>query len=355
MKVSRLFFRSMIFGFCVLLFQGLFTLNSAYYFLEGGSYLNIPDHKFYVALLSGEGLEVTLSSINNFVIAFLYESIGLIFPFDYVGQSLFVNMLVLGFAFYTADTIVRKVTGKYLSPIYCIALGSVFQFSVLINKDSFAVLYYLLLVYYFLTGSKRVLVLLLVLCPIRIQLGLVFAFSTFLVFCAKRNKYAFVAGVLLLYSVGAAIATYLESSEVLLDHAGYAEGGVAALISDLNKRYYLGNFLLNVVKPLQYVYDLWRSAIFDGSILGSLIWFFKCVTLFLLGCNAYPIMTAMYMPWRFNFAWAQVATATVVCAFFLVYLISPIVDYRYLMTIIPVMIVLLALRSKKIKLRLRLE
>ncbi|PWE47448.1 hypothetical protein [Pseudomonas prosekii] len=334
--------------FCILaFFQVVFYINFDYYFVSNGSYLNIPDHIFYEGVVTGFGLAPDISSLNNYVVSFIYSIFYILGMSDLVLVSLVLNIIILSYAYSRTELLCFHVTQRFLPLLYWMGLLSVLQFSILINKDSFGVLFYVLLVSYLMLRRKTDLLLLLILCPVRLQFFLVLSFSIFLVggINSRKGRLKVIAKVAFLYCLCSVIALYLESNESLLAHSYYSEGGVAYWISTLNSQYYIGSFLLNVLKPIQYVYDLFRSAIIDDSLLGWGVYFSRLYLVFVILILSVRFCSAVYLPWRFFERREKFFVSIVVCSFFLVYSISPIVDYRYLINIAPVLMLFFVMRK----------
>jgi len=336
--------------FCVLaFFQAVFYVNFEYYFTPDSNYLNIPDHMFYEGVVTGFGLTPDISSLNNYVVSFIYSVFFQLGMSDLVLVSLALNLIILSYAYCRTELLCFRVTQKFLPIFYWLGLFSVLQFSILINKDSFGVLFYVSLVSYLMLRRKKDLFLVLLLCPIRLQFFLVFAFSIFLTggAGARVGRAKLIFKIMFLYILCSAVAFYLESNESLLAHSYYSEGGVAYWISTLNSQYYIGSFLLNVLKPVQYVYDLYRSAIIDYSVLGWGVYFARLYLVFVIAILWFRFCSAVYLPWRFSGRAEKLSSSLVICSFFLVYSISPIVDYRYLINIAPVLMLFFVMKKPK--------
>lgn len=331
--------RIMFFLFLLMCFQSFFYFDSDYYFSIGSPHLNTPDHIFYAGLVSDFDLDPAISSLNNYIVVSIYSFFNYFGASDLVVVSCFVNLFFLVCAYARVELLSYSVTRRFLSPLFFVAVLTVLPFSVLINKDSFAVLFYVVLVSFLFSYRKFDLVLLLLLMPIRIQFFMVFVFSLFIL-CGVRSGVKF--RVVFLYFLGGAVALYIERAELLFSHGGYAEGGVSYFISMLNNNYYIGSFIFNILKPFQYVYDLYRGAVYDPSFIGGAVYFFRIYLFFMICLFFVCFFRAVFFPWSFfsNRDDGVVAVAVVVCSFFLVYMISPIVNYRYLINIAPIVVLL---------------
>lgn len=349
MNNNSLFFLARVFiFFCILaFFQAVFYFDFYYYFTPDSSYLNIPDHMFYAGVVTGFDLVPDVSSLNNYIVSFIYSVFFNLGVSDLVSASFFLNISILTYAYWRTEMLCFDVTKRFLPVFYWLGLLAILQFSILINKDSFGVLFYVVLLSFLVLRKKSDLFLLLLLCPIRMQFFLVLAFSLFLVGALNAHKSKSKIGlkVFFLYFICSVVALYLESSEALLPHSYYSEGGVASWISLLNNQYYIGSFLLNVLKPIQYVYDLYRSANLDDSLLGWGVYLSRLYLVFVIVVLGYRFCSAVYLPWTFLKKGEQFFASVVICSFFLIYSISPIVDYRYLINISPVLMLFFVMRK----------
>lgn len=347
-KNSRFFVsRFLCFFVILILFQAIFYSGFDYYFQVENRFLNVPDHLFYEGVITGFNLVPDITSINNYVVSFIYSLFFEVGFSDLILVSLFVNVIVISVAYARSELLCFQVTKRFLPLLYWLGLLSALQFSILINKDSFGVLFYVVLVSFLMFRKKTDLCLLLILCPIRLQFLLVFVFSVFIVSSinSRDRKIKVIAKVGFLYFLCSIVAMYLESNEALLAHSHYAEGGVAQWISNLNKQFYIGSLLLNVLKPVQYVYDLFRSASVDYSVLGWGVYFSRLYLFFLIVVLSAYFFIAVYLPWIVIRKREVFIASVVICSFFLVYSISPVVNYRYLLNISPVLILFFAMKK----------
>ncbi|WP_413794629.1 MULTISPECIES: hypothetical protein [unclassified Pseudomonas] len=310
---------------------------------------------FYERVVTGFSLIPDITSINNYVISFIYSLFFWLGFSDLVLVSLFVNVIVISIAYARSELLCFQVTKRFLPLLYWLGLLSALQFSILINKDSFGVLFYVVLVSFLMFRKRIDLCLLLILCPIRLQFLLVFVFSVFIASSinSQDRKIRVIAKVGVLYVLCSIVAMYLESNEALLAHSRYAEGGVAQWISNLNNQFYIGSLLLNVLKPIQYVYDLFRSASVDHSVLGWGVYFSRLYLFFLIMIFSLYFFIAVYLPWVVIRKREMFIASVVICSFFLVYSISPVVNYRYLLNISPVLILFFAMKKfRQVRVRL---
>lgn len=344
--------RIMLFSFSLIFFQGVIYGNLNYYLSDGGFYLNVPDHVFYSGLIGFSDIELSASSLNNFVIVYLYSFVSSFFNIDIIFASALINLSVLVFAYARIEKLCFLITGNFLPFVYCLGFFLVLPFSVLINKDSFGVLFYILLVSFLIYRGGVDFFLLLLLFPLRLQFPLVFLFAL-LIFTVRFGKlekrYCVVIMVLCLYFFGSGISLYAEYTQIFFLKSGYAEGGVAYWASFFNSNYYIGSFIFNLLKPLQYVYDLYRGAVFDYQLISAFIYFIK-IYVFIVFCSSSVIFfRSVYSPWFFLSSRESLAVSSVICSFFLVYIISPIVDFRYFMNIAPVFMLLFSVRYYEVK------
>jgi hypothetical protein len=337
-------------------FQIIFFLGYEYYFELGRSYINFPDHEFYVNVVGGEGLSANLTSVNNYPISAFYLTLHDIFGLDLIFSSMVVNFLVMIFSYARLEFICFYSSGRFLPIIGCLSIAVALQFSVLINKDSFSLLFYIILVSFLIARRGSDLFWVLVLMPMRVQFLMIFLCVLFLTagVSGKASMRVFIR-LLFLYVFCSTIALYLERYGSLLSHENYAEGGVSYWISKLNSDYFIGSYLLNFLKPIQYVYDLYRGAVFDFSLVGIVVFSSRLIFFFLIIFNGIYFLRIVYAPWTYSQHKDLFFVSALVCSFFLVYMISPVVHYRYLIGISPIIILFFFLRRKAVRNSARID
>ncbi|WP_166268187.1 hypothetical protein [Marinobacter caseinilyticus] len=344
--------RVLIFSALIIGFQVVFSFEYSLGLLTN-KFINIPDHEFYYTNISSSNLIGAFSSFNNFVIVKIY---GFFYAHGFNVEliSFFINACVLIFSYWLLEFIIYFKTGRFFQPQYLITLFAIFQFSVLINKDSFAVLFYISLMSYALTNNRRFLLISIVLIPIRIQF--LFIFICFIIFqYLQKKSWTFILlGVLFFYFLGGMASVFLERSEVILGHQNYNSSGLAYLISWLNEKYFIGSILFNFVKPIQYFWDLMISLSVPGSVISFLVFFGRFSAILLISINFYRILSIIYMPWKFRNYGELLALNALVVSFFLIYIISPVVNYRYLLDFFPVILIAVILHRRRYPLKIRI-
>ncbi|QUE77612.1 hypothetical protein [Stutzerimonas stutzeri] len=330
--------RVMCFALSVIIFQAVFLIDLNYYYSLGSSYINIPDHEYYVGVVAGGELLKSLSSLNNYSISVFYYYAHKVFGVDLVLISLVVNFVVLIVAYAKIERMYFSILGRFLPLIYCFALTAVLQFSVLINKDSFSVLFYVVLLSFLLTRAKFDIFLILILAPMRIQYVVILVLLCFLSGVSKESRLKVLLRVILLYFICSTVSLFLERHGILLSHDNYADGGVSRWISILNANYFIGSYVLNWIKPVQYIYDLYRGAHFDWSVIGAWVYLSRLTLFFSIILFGYSFFKLVYMPWTYRRDRVSYSLSILISAFFLVYMISPVVHYRYFLGIAPVVL-----------------
>lgn len=350
-KVAESFaLRILVCATVIFAFQMSFFVGYEYYYNLGRSHINFPDHEFYIDVIGGEGLSNGLSSANNYSISAFYLILHDIFGLDLLLSSMLVNFLVMIFAYARLELICFHSSGRFLPIVCCLAIAVALQFAVLINKDSFSLLFYILLVSFLIARRSFDLFWILILMPMRIQFLMVFLCVLFLTAGSDgRASLRIFVRLLFLYVFCSTIALYLERSGSLLSHENYAEGGVSYWISKLNSDYFIGSYLLNFLKPIQYVYDLYRGAAFDFSLVGGVVFSSRLIFFFLILFYGFCFLRLVYAPWSYSRNKDLFCIAALVSSFFLVYMISPVVHYRYLIGIGPVIILFFFLRRKMVQ------
>lgn len=350
-KVAERFaLRVLVCAAIIFTFQMSFFVGYEYYYGLGRSHINFPDHEFYVDVIGGEGLSIGLSSANNYSISAFYLIFRDVLGLDLLLSSMLVNFLVMIFAYARLEFICFYSSGRFLPIICCLSISVALQFAVLINKDSFSLLFYILLVSFLIARRGFDLFWILILIPMRIQFLMVFLCVLFLTAGGDdRASLRVFVKILFLYIFCSTIALYLERSGSLLSHENYAEGGVSYWISKLNSDYFIGSYLLNFLKPIQYVYDLYRGAVFDFSLVGGVVFSSRLIFFFLILFYGLYFLRLVYAPWSYSRHKDIFCVAALVSSFFLVYMISPVIHYRYLIGISPVIVLFFFLRREKVR------
>ncbi len=330
----------------------LFTfLSFLYYFVfvisnNGGVHLlqeatNIHDHLIYVKnielVANGESL---FEFANDKGIASIYLMLANIFP--YFATE---NMELMAFLFNTITLILcYAIYSKITDDLGLGVLGhlsfffhlSFLYFSQLINKDMLTIFYFLLSVRFGMQGRYWILLLLLPFFVfVRMQLVV---FTFILIFFSMGGKFWW--KVAAAYIVTSLLAGYLSVNHSIIGDESLG-GGFNAFVIDFNNSYLVGYLLFNPVRLFQYVVDAYLSFLIfthEGVIDVAKILRIPVLVLFVFLIPAIVRLIAnlnryIDSPLR--------PLILVVIAYALTWLMSPIVNARYVVLITPVMLVAL--------------
>jgi len=327
------------------------VLNEIYYIffieesstnnLENFTYANYHDHSIYEIYIRYiyEGNNLLVFG-NNYGIASIYYIIGEIFESNnYILLSHYVNQMIFIFISLSTYKLFMALRINLLFSIFITFNPANFYFLSLINKDSFTILLILLFVYNIYKQNYVTLFILIIISTIiRIQLPL---FGLVLLFLLDYKKISLVYKILFLYIVSCTLSVILVNNIELisLDNMNTSLGfGITKITKELNQNYYIGSFLLNPIKIFQYFYDYLNgfTYIYDFSkfdlyrekdILNLFFLPFSIILLlftFLCKRKVHEISKVFLL---------------IIVAFFIVWLINPTINYRYLSLFVPYIII----------------
>jgi hypothetical protein len=246
---------------------------------------------------------------------------------------------VLLLAYVALERLHLQIASRPMRPRYVLGLLPLLAYVPLINKDSIGILFYVLLALTLLQAKRWRVLAMLALVPFRIQHLAILLMS--LSFRLPALALSLRVGVLVLaYVLMAIIAAYISSSGLLFnaDDATGSAIGITVLTRQLNEFGYLGSILLNLAVPLKYLFDLARSVWFDSSLVGVVIMFGRTYLSLLLLVNLWRVLQLIYLPPLFYSRPALYSLSSVICSFFLIWMVSPVVHYRYLLNILPLLL-----------------
>ena len=351
--ISRIFLQTPImllllfFSFLYLnLYYGVALLNNHNSIHEVGTLVNLHDHNIYVKELNGLNNEQIKYEMNNdFGIAFifhvLYVKTGISNLFDIYVFSILFNLffLLLSFVFY------NKICSKHkLSDGACLLFFfnfSLVYFVQLINKDMITIFILLYSLYFSIKGKYKYIIVILPLAfLVRQQLALCLITFLFLL-KAKRTLFWIVVA----YIVSSMAAGYISANLNLISQQSMGSG-FSSYLMKLNSQYYVGNLLLNPVRVLQYFLSVPQSLIYtinNGKLdLAALL---RALTLPL------SLMAFSFLFYSLRNVRSVISTCgreyfLLTYSFFLCWLLNPTINSRYLMLIIPVMVLGYSYQSK---------
>lgn len=316
--------------------------------------LNKHDHFVYLVNIDVVRMERVIYDLSNDKgISFFYSIIWSLFPYDFDPDLTLISLIVNSFTiclcyFYyikISDELKLGTFGKYsfffnLSLIY---------FSQLINKDVITILAFLFAVH---CGLKNRIFPLLLFMPffgmIRIQL---LAFILIYIFLLISKNHWF--RIIIVYTITSLVAGYLSVFYSVIGEDSLGEGFSSYLVQ-FNQQYFVGYFLFNPVRTIQYFFDAYGSFWFftphGGVDTAKLL---RLPQLLLLLFLIKPLLSLFS---KFGY-WLKTDVrplVLVIVSYLLTWLMNPTVNARYVMLITPVL-VLFALYARNHATRARVQ
>lgn len=314
-----------------------------------GLALNSHDHLVYVEYIdtiSQFGIEYGMN--NDFGIASIYLVLASIFPQHWPWSLIafvFNSVIFLGCYVLWVRIADYYRLGLYGKLIFFVNTSFLY-FMQLINKDMLTIFFFLLTIHWTLVGKQWRLVLLLpVMFLVRQQMA-VFLIAYLFFLNAQRPLWRIAA----VYTVTSFTAAFLSVHAPLIGEATMGEGFGAFLISFNVQHYYLGYFLFNPVRVLQFIVDAYSSFLFfteSGNVDVAKI--LRLPVLVLLATLARPLLS-LAMDFRKWLRTPLQPLALAVAAYLLAWLMNPTINARYVVLITPVLL-LFALSAKATPLR----
>jgi hypothetical protein len=318
--------------------QGFFELFEV---LNFDKYLNLHDHDVYLKNIdlvkNGEAL---IEFANDKGIASIYLMLSYTFPFlaseDMKVMAFFFNTIIMVLCYVVYSKIADDLGLGGLGRLSFFIHLSFLYFSQLINKDMLTILYFLMAVRLGMQGRYWVLLLLLPFFVfVRLQLVV---FTFILIFFSMGRKFWWKMAVA--YIASSMLAGYLSVYHSIIGDESLG-GGFNAFVIDLNKSYLIGYVLFNPIRLFQYGVDAYLSFFIfteDGSVDVAKVMRIPVLILFLYLAPAFVRLIAnlnkyIKSPLR--------PLILVGFAYALTWLMSPIVNARYVMLITPVMLLAL--------------
>jgi len=346
------------FTYAACLFLAFVVISTIYFFLfvsgKGFTYepiqgyffpVNIHDHHIYVNYIEkirdADSFIELLHFNNNTGIALIYlsvinviELLGGDFPIEDI--ALLVNVGVFFLAFLSYKNIIKQLKLPYYYLYLFFINVSFIYFAQLINKDSLTILVFFKVIEYSLLGHKKRLFVLFVLSVfVRIQLP-VFIFIYW--FLMSKNT-GYFKRFFILY-IGLALASgFLAKYQLLLMSEETLANGFSYLVFKLNTQFYIGSLLLNPIRVLQYFYDLLLSFSFynDGYYDVSRL---KNIPQAIIFITLLPTILLTFFYYEKNMRTPASYLMAAIISFFLVWLLNPMVNVRYVLLILPIIILL---------------
>ena len=304
------------------------------------NYMNIGDHQFYVSTIEQiiDG-NLLLSVINNDVgISLIYISISYFFSLIGINDIILVAFIFnLGTLFLVYKLYIKICNKLGLIGItkYLFFLGLQFlYFTQLINKDLLTILFFLLVLNCLLNKQFRwIFFLSIIFFFVRIQLFIFGVLCIYLSFGNIRTR------LLISYVVTSLFAGFASVNNPIISSESIGEGFSGIVIAANQKYYYIGNLILNPVRVLQFILDIYYSfyIFFEGLIDVAKV--LRLPLLLVLLFHVKPI----YQSFSYFKTFQRTSVSNVqliILAFLLTWLINPTVNARYIMLIVPFLLIL---------------
>src|SRR3989442_5690444 len=304
--------------------------------------LNDSDHEMYVSMIrlfEDENYFALFASLtNNVGIAYIYLLLQQVFNYDLAQDTALVSFIVNSLVFLLAFMVFCKIvklldlTDKYVF-VFFLNPGLIY-YSQLINKESFSLLFALLMIYAVAANRIKLVLLLIPLSMIvRLQLGL---FGLSLVWLYNRRNY--MLSVALLYVI-TSIGSAVFATQVMPFDEAFLGLGTVQLVYALNESYYIGSLIFNPIRVIQYLYDLSSTIVFvkDGAID---LYALKDAPVAVLMLFLLPFLFYAFCRPNYYQHTAHRILMTSIITFMLVLLMNHLIHARYLFPILPIVFLL---------------
>lgn len=315
---------------------------------------NIHDHLIYKENIemvrSGESL---FEFANDKGIASVYLLLSYVLPFlvteDMELMSFIINIATLFVNFLIYSKISDKLgLGIHGRMSFFVNLSFIY-FSQLINKDMLTIYCFLLAA---MNGLERKYWNLLILLPffLFVRMQLVVFVLLFVFFSIGGRLWL---KVLLAYLTTSLLMGYLSVTHPIIGEESLG-GGFNSYVIEFNSNYLVGYLLFNPVRVIQYVVDAYLSfSIFteDGAVDVAKVLRIPVLTLFIF---LYPSVQKLFFNINLYLKTPVRPLILVILAYLITWLMSPIVNARYVMLITPiVLLAILYVRAEGLNGRLR--
>jgi hypothetical protein len=348
---------SIIASFCLIAFSGLAVLY--YYFFSQHlvahnvqvndyflSALNTHDHFVYVDTIENirnGGISIGLN--NNSGISLIYIALSEVFAVEenlnWKTFSLKVNIfvIILSFIYYVKIHSFLGIS-RYWSLLFFLNTPLLY-FSQLINKDSFTIFSFLIILYYLL--KKRFLILLCLLplfFLIRIQLAI---FLLILIFSVAGKH--FPLRIFLAYTATSLMGGLIARYSLVIANESIPEG-FSRFVYVMNESYLIGNLLLNPIRALQFIQALLAS--FDFRLSG-VVDFSRLINIpqVVIVLLVFPYFISAFFTSRYYRNSIEKTLLGFIYIYIFVWLMNPTINIRYVLLITPIMILLAIYKKTK--------
>lgn len=341
---NHIFSYYMFFVFCSCsVFYYLFFIEPSVYTHEpiyGYFYpANIIDHSiYYNNYLSVKDEVLNLDGINNIGIAIVYY---FYFGFlEYVGidvvpekMALILNLFVFFLCFISFKKIIRKL-GLNVSTTWLFVFNSSFwYFSQLINKDVFTILILFKLIEYSI--DKRIISLIILFVfsfLIRIQMP-----ALILVYLYFIHSKPSIKNFMIVYIIISIINGYISRYQTMFIGQETLADGISSIIYNLNVNFGIGSLLLNPVRLIQSFYSIFDSFNFEYRY-GIDVSKIKNIPQLIVFMLLIPFVLKCFYHYEYYMGTKVKHVMAIAPSFFLVWFFNPTINSRYIMLIIPFLI-----------------
>ncbi|WP_435248251.1 hypothetical protein ACMAZD_01120 [Vibrio sp. nBUS_14] len=300
--------------------------------------VNLHDHNVYVEKIQSiSSGGVKYEANNDFGIALIYLITYVYTGFNnlvdiYLFSFLFnINLLFLAFIFYNKICNIENLNN--ITCLFFFTNISLVYFSQLINKDLITYLVLLIALY---SGVKKNYFLLVIILPIafliRQQLALCIITFVFLMLCRNTKFW-----IVISYVFSSLVAGYISVHMNIISDESLGSG-ISSFIVKFNREYYAGYLFFNPIRLLQYFYSIPQSFFniyVDGEVDMAAIFRFMMLPFVFLSMSF--IFKSIFQ--------FQVTRLTSIkpffiltYSFFICWLMNPTINGRYIILILPIMV-----------------
>ena len=339
----KIFIRSLILLSISLIYFYLFLHDHKTYYEDLVTFINVPDNLRYISYIENGFEGFLLSGVNNYSIVFIYSILTSLFSGSIEVVAFIINIFILLISYILTERFSRKNTGSFLSRRHFLVFMVLLPFILMINKDIFIVLYLLMVLVWWFSGGVLNFIIVFSLSLLKIQLVPIFLVFLFLNYAARYGSSVFILSVGFLYVFISFVSSYF--GVLVFDLSNYSDvGNIAHIKFSINQSvFFLGDLLFNFLLPIQFVYDLILSIKLGDDALLVAISIFKLFFLGFILLNSRKTAKLIYYPSAFINHKLLFPYVCLLISFFLVSMISPIINYRYFLPCAPILIIMVSM------------
>ncbi len=327
---------------------------------NGLSFNDIVNNKFYATEIKSLNYETLYSyrGVQQAGIYYFYSAFIILyldnFTYGILGLSFVLNSLlvVVSYNFFCKILNHVSINNSYSYLFFFNPL--LIWYSQGLNKEIILITLILGFIYFFLKKNKIQLVLTICLIYL-IRWQLLLALPIIYIFFKFKNKGFMILGAYIFTSI---LATYIyhESSGIITsDYSSLKEDyitvhsintGLSTFIFDLNNNYYIGNLIFNPIRAIQYFYDQMRTLAFYNVNNKIDLYYLSNIIINLYILFNIKILYKIIISYKHYVYTPLGIIVYLLISMFLIVLMSPIIQARYLAPMLyPILI--LIIYSKK--------